>query len=356
MIEVDGGSGEGGGQILRTAVALASVLGIDLSVKNIRAGRSSPGLQAQHLAGVRAASEICAATVKGAEIGSVNLEYRPSKPRGGRYSLDVGTAGSVTLVLQTLMPILAFAGGDADLDLTGGTDVRWSPPIDYLRLVALPVLSWMGYDGTLKLERRGYYPKGGGKIQFSSSPIGKLTPVNRTSPGRIIETEVLSYSTGLPGHVVERIASVAKELISTDGFPTPKVTLETKNPEEGPSTGCGVVLYGKTDRGALIGADGLGERGKPAEVVGAEAGKKMVEELRSGMFLDRHMGDMIVPYMALADGVSEVSVSQLTGHTLTNISVAESLAGVHFDIRGNLGGPGILRVKGCGSVRLAGSS
>src|SRR5262245_61163364 len=135
MIEVDGSLGEGGGQILRTSIALASVLGKEVRISKIRAGRSSPGIKAQHLAGVMAAAEICRGKVRGAEVGSSYIEYTPGKPSGGRFSFDVGTAGSVTLVLQTLMPILAFADGPVELRLTGGTDVRWSPPIDYLRLV-----------------------------------------------------------------------------------------------------------------------------------------------------------------------------------------------------------------------------
>src|SRR5215475_8286475 len=128
MIEVDGSQGEGGGQILRTSIALASVLGESVSISKIRAGRSTPGIKAQHLAGVTAAAQICKGELQGAQVGSNHLEYKPGKARGGRFSFDVGTAGSVTLVLQTLMPILAFADGPVELRLTGGTDVKWSPP------------------------------------------------------------------------------------------------------------------------------------------------------------------------------------------------------------------------------------
>src|SRR5215467_9553172 len=146
MIEVDGSSGEGGGQILRTSMALASVLGKDVRITRIRAGRSTPGLRPQHFAGVRAAAEICAGEVVGAEVGSETLEYRPGRLKNGRFDFDVGTAGSVTLVLQMLMPILPFGGGSYVIRLTGGTDVKWSPPVDYLRLITLPVLRRMGFD------------------------------------------------------------------------------------------------------------------------------------------------------------------------------------------------------------------
>ena len=348
MIEVDGSSGEGGGQILRTAVALSSVLGIEVRITKIRAGRSTPGIRAQHLAGVKVAAEICGGIVKGAEVGSTTLEYTPGEPKSGRFSFDVGTAGSVTLILQTVMPILSFAGGNVELHLIGGTDVKWSPPIDYLRLVTLPILSQMGFKGNLKLVRRGYYPNGGGEVEFSSSHVERLGPVNGTSSGTARDMNLLSFSTGLPRHVAERIASSAGTVISDAGLPAPRVTLEVSTAEHSPSAGCGVVLCSNTDHGALVGADCLGERGKPAEEVGTEAGRRLVEELGSGMFLDRHMGDMVVPYMALADGVSEVSISRLTEHTLTNVKVAEELGGVRFEVNGKVGEPGSLRVKGLG--------
>src|SRR2546426_11931541 len=140
MIEVDGSSGEGGGQILRTAVALSSVLGIEVRITKIRAGRSTPGIRAQHLAGVQVAAEICGGAVRGAEVGSTTLEYTPGKPKSRRFSFDVGTAGSGTLVLQTVIPILSFADGKGELRLIGGDDVKWCPPVDYLRPVTLPIV------------------------------------------------------------------------------------------------------------------------------------------------------------------------------------------------------------------------
>src|SRR2546426_4005011 len=140
MIEVDGSSGEGGGQILRTAVALSSVLGIEVRITKIRAGRSTPGIRAQHLAGVKVAAEICGGIVKGAEVGSTTLEYTPGEPKSGRFSFDVGTAGRVTLILQTVMPVLSFAGGNVGVSFIGWADVQRRPPLQYLRLLRLPIL------------------------------------------------------------------------------------------------------------------------------------------------------------------------------------------------------------------------
>ncbi len=356
MIDVDGSLGEGGGQILRTAVVLASVLGKDVRVSKIRAGRSQPGMRAQHLAGVKAAAQLCQASLEGAVVGSSQLEYRPGRAKGGVFRFDVGTAGSVTLVLQILMPVLAFGPEPSETQVTGGTDVRWSPPTDYLRLVTLPCLRRMGYDADLTLVRRGHYPRGGGEVHFSSTPVTCLRGLVGTDGAKMARIEGVSHATGLPRHVAERQAVAAEKILAERRLPIPNITLDHSQSSLSLGPGSGVVLCGTLRDEAVLGADGLGERGKPAEEVGAEAGRRLIEEAESGAFLDRHMGDMIVPYMALADGVSEVSVSQITQHTLTNVRVAELLAGVQFHVQGELGKTGVLRVKGLGLRSSAGSS
>src|SRR5213593_559478 len=183
MIEVDGSFGEGGGQVLRTAVALAAVLSKEIHVFNIRAGRAEPGLRPQHMTGVKAAAELCSANLQGMEVDATEFVFKPGKLRTGNFRFDVGTAGSVTLVLQTLMPILAFAPGAVQLEIAGGTDVKWSPPIDYVRLVTLPILKKIGYQGDLETVRRGHYPKGGGLVRFSTRGHSKLHSMNHEKPG-----------------------------------------------------------------------------------------------------------------------------------------------------------------------------
>src|SRR2546422_7725548 len=167
MIEVDGSYGEGGGQVLRTAVALAAVLSKEIHVFNIRAGRAEPGLRPQHMTGVKAAADLCSANLQGLEVGATEFVFKPGKLRAGTFRFDVGTAGSVTLVLQTLMPILAFSPGTVQLEIAGGTDVKWSPPIDYLRLVTLPLLERMSFHASILVSRRGHYPKGGGIVRLT---------------------------------------------------------------------------------------------------------------------------------------------------------------------------------------------
>lgn len=355
MIDVDGSQGEGGGQILRTSLALASVLGKDIRVHGIRAGRSQPGIKAQHLTGLRALAQLCGSSLEGADVGSSELVYEPGELTSGGFHFDVGTAGSVTLVLQTLMPVVAYCPGPVRFELTGGTDVKWSPPVNYLQLIALPMLRRMGYIADLRLVRRGHYPRGGGEVHLDAAPIESLKHLVGVRSGRVVGIDGVSHVTMLPHHVAERQAIAARNLVMGKGLPSPDIGIEDSQSDAGVGPGSGLVLRATREE-TVLGADSLGEKGKPAEVVGEEAGKRLVEEVESDAFLDRHMADIVVPYIALADGVSDVSVSQITQHTLTNVMVAELLSGVRFDVKGKLGEPGVLRVKGLGFKGASSSS
>jgi len=348
MLEIDGSFGEGGGQILRSCLALSGVLGKEVRIFNIRAGRSEPGLKAQHLTGAKALETICNASSQGLDIGSTEFVFRPGRIEGGSFSFDVGTAGSITLVLQALMPLLPFAPGKMSIEVRGGTDVNWSPPIDYLRLITIPVLASMGFTMSLEVTNRGHYPRGGGIVRVSSTPSGPLKPIERVERGSISLIVGVSHAVKLPRHVAERQAWAAVQVIKDRGLPNPEIEIE--NSEDGAhlGLGTGIVLCARAEAGAILGGDCLGERGRRAEEVGQVAGQRLVDEIESRSFLDRHMGDMIVPYLALADGVSDVSVSQITQHTLTNVKVAEWVTGVPFDQVGELGKPGRLRVRGLG--------
>jgi len=350
MIEVDGSYGEGGGQVLRTAVALAAVLSKEIHVFNIRAGRTEPGLRPQHMTGVKAAAELCSANLQGLEVGATEFVFKPGKLRVGTFQLDVGTAGSVTLVLQTLMPVLAFAPGGVQLEITGGTDVKWSPPIDYLRLVTLPILRKIGYLGDLEIVRRGHYPKGGGLVRFSTRGPSTLQALTHGHFGSVSKIDGISHATALPRHVAERQADAARKGLEEAKLPSPSIDIEVLDDRSKLSPGSGIVLLAENQNGIILGSDALGERGRPAEEVGSTAGRILIEEIRSGAILDRHMGDIIVPYLVLANGKSEVSVSRVTQHTRTNIKVSEWLTGIRFDLEGEMGQPGKITVDGVNSV------
>ncbi|MEM2122903.1 MAG: RNA 3'-terminal phosphate cyclase [Candidatus Bathyarchaeia archaeon] len=350
MVKIPGDMLEGGGQIIRTSIALAALMGEEIEIINVRGRRSPPGLKAQHITGIKAVAAISEAEVEGLEIGSKRLRFKPRSRRGGVYTFNIGTAGSISLVLQALMPAAAFAPTPLEARITGGTDVKWSPTIDYVRMVTLPVLAKMGYRAELKVERRGHYPKGGGLVVFKAYPILKLNPITLEERGRVMGIDGRSHCVRLPSHVTERQAEAASRLLKDAGFEKVQVELEWYPPGRDPhlGPGSGITLHASTSTESVIGADAIGERGKPAERVGEEAASKLLADLKTGMALDRHMGDMIIPYIAVAEGESKITISQLTLHTMTNIKVAEAITGARFKVQGELNKPCRIEANGIG--------
>ncbi len=348
MLVIDGSFGEGGGQILRTAVALSAVAGIDVKVVNIRARRPEPGLKRQHLTGILAAAKMCNAVVEGASVGSTEVVFRPGSIRGGRYEFDVGTAGSVTLVLQTLLPIMAYADSPVTVEIRGGTDVPWSPPVDYLGYVIEPHLREIGYGFGVELARRGHYPRGGGLVRVRvERPPRSFKPLDKVKSGKLLSIGGVSHCVRLPKHVAERQADAAARELAKRGVGV-RMDLRTewyepeKDPHLGP--GSGIVLWAITEW-SILGADSLGERGKPAELVGREAAMKLLEELSTGMAYDRHMADIIIPYLSLAEGSSTIGVSRLTLHAYTNIWLVKNMLKVEVEYSGDLDSPAVIKTR-----------
>ncbi len=342
MKVVDGSYGEGGGQILRTAVALSCITGEDIKVTNVRAKRPNPGLKRQHLTALKAAATICGARVEGLKVGSKEVVFSPNSISAGNFRFDVGTAGSVTLILQTLLPVVAYAPSQVTLELSGGTDVPWSPPIDYVRYVMLPHLRKLGYDVLLKLIRRGHYPKGGGLIQvYVPSPPKGFIPLKLLGRGEVKEVRGLSHCVKLPKHVALRQAKAAEETLREGGVKAPiNIRLEhyegKEDPHKGP--GSGIVLWALAGK-ALLGSDALGAKGKRAEVVGKEAASKLLKDLSTGAALDMHMSDNILIYLALAEGNSAIHGAELSTHALTVIWLIKQFLPVTIDVFGEAGKP-----------------
>jgi len=315
LIEIDGSHGEGGGAVLRNAVALSAALGKPARIFNIRQGRPEPGLKMQHLTGVRALAEICKAEVKGLEKGSSEVSFSPGKIRGGSYKFDVGTAGSLTLVLQSLMPALAFAGEEVEVELIGGTNVAWSPPIDYLENVFLPVAGLMGFRGRLWPESRGWYPKGGGRVKAFFGPAeGGLKPLGLAERGKLVAVGGVSAASNLPAHVAERQAASAEKALLDAG-------IRCQIRREATMAACpgsAVVLWARFSSGAVLGGSSLGERGKPAEKVGEEAALELVKAVESGAAVDAHLCDQLLAFCALAEGESEFTAQAWSSHSATN--------------------------------------
>jgi len=353
LIVIDGSMGEGGGQILRTALGLSAVLGKPIRIINIRAGRPNPGLRRQHMIAVKAVAAISNARVRGLRLGSTVLEFEPDGLRSGRFRFDIGTAGSVTLVFQALMPVLPFVPGPVEVELRGGTDVPWSPPIDYVRFVLSRLLERFGFRVEVELYRRGHYPRGGGRVVFRvAEPPGRLRAVSLVERGEVRRVEGLSHAVRLPRHVAERQARAAMELLRSrlSGVPV-HVDVEWYEPSRdrhlGP--GSGVVVWALTEH-SVLGGDSLGARGKRAEVVGEEAAKKLLEDLETGMALDRHASDMLFPIALLACGESLLGGARLTMHAYTNMEVARIMAGDRGVVELVRGGerekPFVARVRG----------
>ncbi len=350
---VDGSMGEGGGQILRTSLALAAVLGKPIKIINIRAKRKNPGLQRQHIISVKAVAALSSARVEGLRLGSTTLRFEPKRLRGGRFEFDIGTAGSVTLVLQAVLPAAIFAPEPIEMIIRGGTDVPWSPPVDYVRFVLRRLLLKFGIDFELYVKRRGHYPRGGGIVIFKlPKPPRYLESIKLIERGNIKRIEGLSHCVRLPSHVAERQANAAKNAIINAHRGVPVVIdIEyyeaNRDPHLGP--GSGIVVWALTEN-SVLGGDSIGAKGKRAEVVGEEAAKKLLEDLATGKALDRHASDMLIPFAALANGVSMLGGAKLTLHAATNIDVVRMLTkDVDIElIEGDMDKPFVLRVKGLG--------
>ncbi|MBI2579878.1 MAG: RNA 3'-terminal phosphate cyclase [Candidatus Aenigmarchaeota archaeon] len=326
MIEINGA--EGGGQILRTALALSAVTGEPCKVTNIRKGRPNPGMQAQHLEAANALAQLCNAEASGLAMHSTEIGFIPHEIKGGQISVEIPTAGSVSLVMQGIMIAALGARKGVSLHVSGGaTHGKWAPPVTYVTNVLLPLIGKMGYEGYIDVENYGYYPRGGAEISCSFFPKN-LKPVEILERGRILSVEGISHASKLleKGRVAERQKKSCSDFMEKSGF-------ECKIFDSYFSTSCGgsaVDLWIKTEN-SFLGADSLGERGKSAEEVGKEVAKKSVHLLQSGAVLDEHAEDQILPYMALA-GSGHFRYHHLTQHTRTNISVIEKFLHVKFSL------------------------
>lgn len=346
VIEISGDLMEGGGQILRTSVTLAAITGKKVRVKRIRANRPNPGLRKQHITGIKAAATLTNSNVKGLQVGSESFEYDPQKLEGCEFRSDVGTAGSVSLVIQTILPIALWAEEPTRVELTGGTDVKWSPPIDYLRFIFFPVLSKiLGAKIVLQLRQRGHYPRGGGNIVLEVSPLeNRDYKVKLRSAGSPSTINGISHCVKLPPHVAQRQAQSASQYLRNNGLEVGEIAVETyprtADPHWGP--GSGITLYSETEEGAILGGNSIGERGKKAEKVGKNAAMNLLSAIKSGSAADRHLGDMIIPFMVLSPYSSIFSVSEVTSHLLTNIEIVKRFSEREFRVKGKLGEKGLV--------------
>lgn len=332
MLEIDGSQKSGSGTILRLSVALAGILKEPLHIYKIRQSRSQPGLRPQHLEAVLTAAKICNAETKGAKLGSRELWFKPTKIAGGDVHAEIGTAGSIPMLLLTILPLCAFARKTVRLHvIKGGTDVRHAPTINYIKHVLLPMLERMGLESRLDVQKYGYYPKGMGEISLEVQPCSELKPLRLETFGGIEEVEGISVCTFLAERkVAQRQAEAANRILKAHGY---EAQIEVVNDRSNPlQKGSSIVLWAKTSTDALLGGDAIGELRKPSEVVGREAAENLVKEIEAEATVDVHLADMLVPYVALAKGESTYLCRAITEHLDTNIWLAQKILGTKFEV------------------------
>ncbi|UCD35893.1 MAG: RNA 3'-terminal phosphate cyclase [Nitrospiraceae bacterium] len=337
-IKLDGSFGEGGGQILRTALSLSCVTGQAFSLFNIRKGRERPGLMPQHCTCANAAAAISSARMSGNEKGSTDLSFTPGRVSAGSYLFDIGTAGSSSLVLQTLLPPLIFAGDPSRLTIRGGTHVPWSPPFDYIEGVFLPMLRKIGVEVEASINRYGFYPRGGGEVAYAIHPPGKLHSLNLKKKGPLLAIKGRSAVARLPLSIAERQRKAAFEELAPLAADIEVVEV----PAAGPGTF--VFLKGQYEH-IRAGFSSLGMRGKPAEKVGREASRQFRAFHASPACLDQHLADQILLYLALAGAESSFTVSRITGHLMTNLWVIEQFLTIQYRVEGDSGSEGRVVIR-----------
>jgi len=321
MITIDGSSGEGGGQILRTSLALSLVTGKPFRMERIRAGRPKPGLQRQHLTAVRAAAEVGRADVEGALLGSRELRFAPRGVEPGDYHFAVGTAGSVTLVLQTVLPALLVASAPSRLLLEGGTHNIFAPPFDFLAKSFLPLVERMGPRMEAVLERAGFYPSGGGAMRVAIHPEPKLRPIELLERGRVTRRLARAIVSRLPRHIAEREVETVRRGLS---WPADSVAVE-----EVPSPGPGNVLLVEVESEQLTEVfSGFGQRGVSAEKVAHGVVREVRRYLEAGVPVGEHLADQLLLPLAVAGGGSFRTLAP-SSHMTTNLQTLQ-----HFlDVR-----------------------
>ncbi|QSQ24640.1 RNA 3'-terminal phosphate cyclase [Pyxidicoccus parkwayensis] len=325
MVRIDGSKGEGGGQVLRTSLALSLVTGTPFTMTNIRAGRAKPGLLRQHLTGVKAAEAVGAAEVSGAELGSKELTFRPRALAAGNYHFSVGTAGSATLVLQTVLPALLMAQAPSTLMLEGGTHNPAAPPFDFLRRAYLPLLKRMGPEVEATLERPGFFPAGGGKFRVNVHPA-PLKPLSLLERGRVLRRDVKAVVAMIPFDVAKReLDTVAGAL---KWRPDELRTEELKR-----APGPGNVLMAEVESEHVTEVfTAFGERGKRAEAVGEEVAAEVKRYLNAEVPVGEHLCDQLLLLLALAKG-GTFRTLPLDGHAETQLHTMAHFLDVKVQVR-----------------------
>jgi len=340
MIELDATAG---GQVFRNSIGFSALLQKPVKLVNIRNSRPNPGLKAQHLTSLNTLSQICNAEVTGNNPSSQEISFTPKEVKESKMNVNIGTAGSITLLLQTLhLPSLLKK---TELRIIGGTDVPFAPSANYMQNTLFPFLNKMKTRYSSKIISHGYYPKGQGILSFKSNPPNfPLKSIKLTESGIPTKIFIFSHSCSLPKEVTVNQLKAAKKKLS---LLNADIVDHLSAKEKSSTIGSGIDIFAETEKGAIIGANSLGKKGKWANTVGEEAAEQLLSELKAEKPVDAHLADQLIPFMAIAKGKSEIHCTKLTDHTLSSIIVAEAFCDVKFKIEGALGESCIISVDGC---------
>lgn len=336
LIKIDGAFGEGGGQIIRSAVTLSSLTQKPIEIENIRKNRKVSGLRPQHLTGIRILAKICNAKVEGLSVGSTKIRFSPSKIIDTQLKEDVGTAGSIPLILQILIPAISISKKRLKMTITGGTDVLWSPTSDYTKFVLREAYARLGINFYMDVKRRGYYPRGGGIVDVEIFPREKITPVSllkRTSKS----VKLLCTHSGISSSLIEQELDEARNILTNAGFDCDYQI----NEEPAYDKGCSFLVYTR-DENCVIGSDAI--NGKDMNGMGQFVAKRFLE---SNLGVDQFLSDMLVIPMCLTDGESVFRVNQITKHLETNLFVTTEILNCKY---------GIGKIENGFEVRIVGNS
>ncbi len=326
MIEIDGSRGEGGGQMVRTSVAMSTVTGIPVHLTRIRENRPTNGLSRQHVAAVRAVARMAGSEVEGCSVGSSELFFRPGDEQIYDIDVNISSAGSISLVLQAMLLAARSHRKRMNIDISGGTNVMWAPPIDSYSALLFPMMDRMGITADAKIIDRGFYPQGGGRVIASLDPIGDISPLNLDRLGELKSVHGICFYQRLADWIPEAMVKSCADAFGGIA----DVDIETQH-TDGDSRGAGLVLVAEYENG-MLGSNALSARGHSPDRSGRDAANDLINEMRSGATVDVHTADQLLPYMAMATGESSFYVSRISRHLLSQMDTLESFLDVKFGV------------------------
>ena len=324
---IDGSLGEGGGQILRTSISLAAILGKTVEIQNIRSKRKNPGLNFQHLHSVKTISKLCNGEVLNAYLGSQSIKFKPNKLIERDLEVDIGTAGSITLFLQAIIPTVALSNIDLKITIKGGTDVKWSPTINYLQEVYRPIYRILGIEFDVKLIRRGYYPKGNGKVEVIIKKSSKIRSIKLTNRNiREVNLFISSYNENIINKIKKTIITkLIENNVAVDNTET-EITTSM-------SPGCTMLLYSVNNNNTFIGSDNVNNKNINEYEIGTKCAETFLREVKSYSSIDKNLADMIILPLSLADNKSEFITSNITEHLRTNLEINKLFTSCKYNIQ-----------------------